>query len=111
VSTQDSPLLIPSEEIVLLMQGARVVDLARVGGRLSTDVCVLTTSLSVWSSQVCRPVVLQKVTKECKGREVSRLPSLGRHSKQVGEKGNLTHAVPFFDTLLALLRIFVIQSH
>lgn len=27
---QDSPLLIPSQEIVLLMQGAQVVDLARV---------------------------------------------------------------------------------
>jgi hypothetical protein len=30
MSRQDSPLLIPSEKIVLLMQGAQMVDLARV---------------------------------------------------------------------------------
>jgi hypothetical protein len=110
VSTQDSPLLIPSEEIVLLMQGAQVVDLARVADSPLMYVC---------SRHVCQFGLLRFADRLCckksprNARDVRSpcLPSLGRHSKQGGEKGNLTHAVPFFDTLLALLRIFVIQSH
>jgi Insertion element 4 transposase N-terminal len=41
-------------------------------------------------------VVLQKIREECDGREVPFLLSLGRHSQQAGDEGDLPWDVPFF---------------
>src|SRR6266704_616336 len=45
---------------------------------------------------LCEEVVLQKIREECDGREVPFLLSLGGHSEQAGDEGNLPQDVPFF---------------